>query len=586
MPGGKTPRRLRRVLALLGAAAIFLVALTGYQALKARDALQDVAVDFSEVAASLTSGDLAEARDGLERAQVRASEARENTHGAGWWLTSKIPGVGRNVTAVRTVAHVADRLAQEVLPEVVVAAETLEPRALRPSHGRIDLEPIESVAPLVVHSDAALHRQAERVDAIDLTGLAPAIAEPIDQMQVKLGEAAALSDRAARAVQLLPAMLGAEERRDYLLLFQNNAEARATGGIPGAFAVVTARNGRVELGRQGDASTIGRLETPPIPLTADEVELYGENLGRYPQNITFTPDFPRTAELARAMWNKASGRHVDGVISVDPVALSYLLRGTGPVRAPGGRELTADNAVRLLLSDVYAEIPDPAVQNRFFNKVAGSVFDAVAAGRGDPQAVLEGLAQGVAERRLLIWSSDPREQRILGPLKVSGALARTGTSRPRVGVYLNDGTGAKMSYYLRHHVRVTTTGCQDERQLLKTSVKLRSTAPDDTRALPDYVAESVAGAPRGVIRTTFYLYAPVRGYIREVSVDGTTVDVSRLQHEGRQVIRTTLDLRPGEHRRLDVAMVGGPGQLAEPLVRTTPGAFDPGVGEVDWEECA
>ncbi len=30
------------------------------------------------------------------------------------------------------------------------------------------------------------------------------------------------------------------------------------------------------------------------------------------------------------MYKARSGRSVDGVVSVDPVALSYLLNGTGP----------------------------------------------------------------------------------------------------------------------------------------------------------------------------------------------------------------------------------------------------------------
>ena len=38
-----------------------------------------------------------------------------------------------------------------------------------------------------------------------------------------------------------------------------------------------------------------------------------------------TPDFPSTAKLARKMWTSQYGGKVDGVISFDPVALSYLM---------------------------------------------------------------------------------------------------------------------------------------------------------------------------------------------------------------------------------------------------------------------
>ncbi len=69
------------------------------------------------------------------------------------------------------------------------------------------------------------------------------MANPVRRLQDQLTEAAGLTGTASRTVQLLPAMLGADSQRRYLLMFQNNAEVRATGGIPGAVAVVTADRG-------------------------------------------------------------------------------------------------------------------------------------------------------------------------------------------------------------------------------------------------------------------------------------------------------------------------------------------------------
>ena len=87
-------------------------------------------------------------------------------------------------------------------------------------------------------------------------------------------------------------MLGADGPRTYLMLFQNNAELRATGGIPGSFATITARNGKISLGRQGDAGTIGRFDAPPIPLTPDERALFGLNLGPLSPGRQLHPGLP------------------------------------------------------------------------------------------------------------------------------------------------------------------------------------------------------------------------------------------------------------------------------------------------------
>ena len=261
----------------------------------------------------------------------------------------------------------AQRLTVEVLPDVVATAGTLSPASMRPVDGRIDLAPIAASQPAVVRAASRLSVESERIQRIDPAPLAPQIAAPVQELQRRLADASDLADRASRAVRLLPPMLGGSGRRTYVFLFQNNAEVRATGGIPGAFATITADRGKLTLGRQDDARTIGDFRRPPTPLTAQERAVFGPGLGRFPQDVNFTPDFPRSAQLIAGMYHATSRRAVDGVVSVDPVALSYLLRGTGPVRA-GDRELTADNAVQLLLSQVYADIADPVAAERLLQR--------------------------------------------------------------------------------------------------------------------------------------------------------------------------------------------------------------------------
>jgi len=585
MARSRAASRIRWTLVVLGFVAVVLVAYTGYQAVRAKENLEQVADDFQTLSGQLTSGDQEAAGATLDQAQEHARTARDNTHGPGWWLTSRIPGVGKNIVAVRTVADVVDNLAQDVLPDVVRATATLKPENLRPVDGRVDLQPISDVAPQVVRADERLSDEAERVRGIDADGLAPQIARPVRLMQTKLAEATTLSDRASRAVRLLPPMLGAEGKRTYLLLFQNNAEVRSTGGIPGSFATVTADHGKVSFGETGDAATIGRFDKPPVQLTSDELQLFNANLGRFPQDVNFTPDFPRSAQLARAMWNARHGEQVDGVISTDPVALSYLLRGTGPVKLGGGRQLGAEDAVRVLLSDVYADIPDPSRQNPFFSAVAQKVFDAVASGQGQPKVVLDNLVKGATERRILVWSARPDEQKIIAPTHLSGALAHSRGDSPQVGVFLNNGGGSKLDYYLDYDVDVVSERCQADRQHMTVTLHLKSQVPKDTSDLPDYVAENVVGIPRGQIRTTLFVYAPVDGFFDGAKLDGEERELSRREHDGRTVVAQTVDLEPGQEHTLTWQMVGGKGQTEQPELRVTPGVHSDGVGSVSASAC-
>jgi hypothetical protein len=584
--GSRTPtHRLRWAILLIGAAVVVLVAYTGYQALSARRNLQRVAADFTTLAGQLTSGNQAGAQQTLADVQQHADAARGDTRGPGWWAATKLPGVGRDVVAVRTVADVSDELAGRVLPAVVRATAALRPDRLRPRNGRIDLAPISAVGPGVVRAADRLAQQSRRVGLIDTERLLGAVAAPVRQLQVRLRDATALSARASRAVRLLPPMLGADGPRTYLMYFANNAEVRSTGGLPGSFATVTARDGTVTLGNQGNAASVGRFSRPPVPLTADEQTLFGANMGVLPQDTNFTPDFPRTAELLAGMWNAGHRTQVDGVLATDPVALSYLLRGTGPVALPGGQQLTSRDAVSMLLNRVYASIADPVRQDDFFGAAARSVFTAVSSGQGQPRSVLENLVTAADQRRILLWSDRPKEQALLAPTRIGGSLRTRASAAPDVGVFLNNGGGSKLDYYLDDRVDVASDRCQAGRQHLTVTVHLRSQVPAEVAALAESITGPSVGMPRGTIRVTLYVYAPVGGYVAGATYDGDRRDLDQLSQDGRPLVSQTVDLEPGSRHTLTYAMVSGKGQRERTDLQVTPGARSDGIGSVGPSAC-
>ncbi|MGH3365922.1 MAG: DUF4012 domain-containing protein [Nocardioidaceae bacterium] len=569
----KRRRWLPLALLLVLVVAVVAVVFTVYQALQARAALSDAADSLQRVRAAVAENDTDAAQRALRDAQESTTEARDNTRGPVWWLAARSPGVGDDVSAVRTVAEVSDEVTHLVLPGLLEASRSLEPADLQPQDGRINVDAIEHVAPAVVEADRALTPGAERVAAIDSDALVDQIAGPVSDFQAQIAEVHTLTDRAAKAVRLLPPMLGSEGRRTYLVLFQNNAESRATGGIPGAVAVVTAVDGRIDLVQQGTAGDLGAYDEPVLPLTRDEREVYGPHLARIATGAAFTPDFRRTAELTREMWRRSSGQTVDGVLSADPVALSHLLEGTGPVPVPGGPRLTAGNTVEALLSDVYMQVSDPEQQNEIFAQAAHAVFDAVASGQGDPQAVLQGITQAAEERRLLAWSADEGEQALLSETALAGALPDQPTEAPAVGVFLNDGTGAKMGYYLDHEVTVEPVSCDsDGQQRLRTIVTLRSDAPPNARNFPVSVIGPGFGAKPGTVRVNLLLYAPFGGTVRSVAIDDEPLRSAELRHDGRPVAAQTIDIAPGQEQTVTFDVISGPGQTATPEVRTTPGS--------------
>ncbi len=390
----------------------------------------------------------------------------------------------------------------------------------------------------VAAGSAAFADADDRLRDEDSSGYVGRLKVRFDDLSEQVSEAAELLGGADTALRVLPEMLGQEGSRDYLLVFQNNAEIRATGGLSGSWARLRAEDGRLSMREQGNAVQFGKRATSILPLTADERRFYSSTLGTYFQGANLTQDFARAAELWAARWEEElGGPRLDGVIAIDPVAMSYLLRGTGEVTVEG-RRLTADNLVDELLNRTYVE-RTPEAQDEFFGAVARSFFDATTGGLASPQEFVSGLSRSAREGRLLVSSFDESVQAELRGSQVAGAGAvADDPARPQVDVTLNDATGSKMSYYLRYRTEVEAAGCLQGSQRLSGTMTLRqSISPRDARALSESVTgPGTFGTERGMQLVLVNLFAPVGGTIEQVNLDGRSLD--------SDLVVSTIDGRP------------------------------------------
>lgn len=554
-------------LLLLGA-----VASLGFDALRARDAAAAAKTEVRTLQSQVEVGDTAGASATLVGLQAHARTAYLRTHGPLWSAVAVVPWVGADVRAVQTVSSVVDNLAAHVLPSLMQATDLVDPASLAPVHGRVDLAPLVAAAPEVIGADDAVQVAARRLDAIDTGSLVAAVAGPVTELRSQVRDVAATTATAARAVRLIPSMLGADGPRDYLVLVQNNAEPRATGGIPGTVLHLRADHGAVTVVDQRAGATLAGLAKPVLALTPAEDALFGPLLGTDMRDVTFTPDFPRSAALARAIWLSRVGGSIDGVLSVDPGALAHVLGATGPVALPDGTRLTADDAVATLLNSVYVTIAKPAQQDQFFAAASAAVFGAVVSGQGKASAVLEALAQGAREGRVMLWSAHADEQARLTGTVLSGELRGVAGRSPVIGVYLNDGTEAKMGYYLDLAVTGTATAClPDGSQRVHLEVSLTSTAPADAAGLPPYLTGGHAVVPLGEVRTNVLVYAPAGGLIESSRVNSGAGAFAQIQ-DGLSVQGRTIDLKPGENTTVTLDILTGKGQTSGTAIRVTPTA--------------
>ena len=506
---------------------------------------------------------------------ARAASARAHT--PGWWLVERLPGVGDDARALTAVADSATEIGDAALPGLVDAVAGDLYRDLTPRAGRIDPQAVRELQPVVDRASTAFAEAQGLLEPVDRADLTSSVGRAFATFADQVEEVDRALASTRTAVRLLPTMLGAEKTRRYLLVFNNNAEVRATGGLPGALAVVQARDGRITLGRQAAGADIARFPAPVLPQTRTENELYGSQPAVYFLDTNFMPDYDRSAALMREMWRRKYGQALDGTISVDAVTLSYLLRATGPIDAAGVR-LTPENATAELLNGVYRRTADPVLQNSLFAEVTKRVFARVTSGVS-PTGLVTAAAQGVSEGRILLRSFHPEEQRELADTQISGMVDYRRSPTPRLGVYLQDATGSKMSYYLRRRITVRDVDCDDRgRQTYAVTGEFSSVAPANAAELGDTITGGGAyGTPPGQQLVLAKVYGPAGGTVGDFAFDGKPVEVGVLDVRGRPVASPALLLEPGQHTTVTWTVRTAAGQRNALQLTTTPG-LDPEPG--------
>lgn len=516
-----------------------------------------------------------------EQLRAHTSAARAATTDPLWTLASAAPWVGANFSAVSEVARSADDVATLGIAPLVKVFDSLDWDRLTPSSSETDLRPLQDAAPSVSAAAHAVRVSAARLGEIDAEQLLPEVARPLDEARKQLASVTGTLDAASSFSELAPQMMGAEEPRNYLLMIQNNAEARASGGIPGALAVLTLDRGKLRLAGQSSAAALGTM-SPTIEVDPEQQHIYSGRLGKFMQDVNLTPDFPTAATTAQAMWQRKTGQQVDGVISVDPVLLSYFLKSVGPiqVKSPellaitGGNlptELSERNVVKTLLSDVYAEIPRPQVQDIYFAGVAQEVFTSLSAGKADAKELIEGITRGTAEGRVLLWSASKDEQSVIGRYQLGGAISGPSVAPAQFGVYFNDGTGAKMDYYVKRTVQLVKECARDGYEQTTVRITSSNTAPADAAtSLPEYVTGGgIFGVPPGEVQTNITSYGPSQANMETAVIDGKKSEFAAYRHGDRPVGTVTVRLSPGQSSTVELTF-GKIVQHTEPKLVVTP----------------
>lgn len=492
-PASPRPRRgWRRAVAAVGliaAISFVLLTMTALVALEARRHLEAGRGALERGRSELVTGNSVNAGAAFTKAHGALSDAVGSTEGGIASVVRAVPVLGRELDVVNGVAAAGVELADAGVELSTALGELPDGLAsLAPSRGRIPLSTLESMTGILKRAERHAIAARDLVTATPSTLLFGPLADARFEVAHQIEDAATALHAGRLLLQGLPAFAGADRPSRYFLVAESPAELRGTGGIWGAWAILTVDGGRFSI------SAFDRIEIlpevgpwmvpPPNPDYRRNYDQYGG--AGFWRDMNMTPDFPSAARAAIATYKIVRGESLDGVISADPFALRSLLNVTGPEPVPGlGIQVSADNVVDFMTNRAYIVYAGSSNdRKRILGSVAGAAFSKFFATEGSQKARLRAILSAVDHGHLKVYSIDGFFQAGLVTAGVDGGL-HTPTGDDLLSVNVNSRSGSKIDFYAKRELSYDVTLGGEHQAVAKTEITIHNTAP--TVGIPGYV---------------------------------------------------------------------------------------------------
>lgn len=549
--------------------------------LKVPGEAQEAKADLTEAMGALQSGDLATARDSVASAREHADAAQDGAQGIGGDIWSRIPLLGTPVADARHLVQALDdgtavaELGVDLYPAVAGRRATLF------RDGQVDEDTLTRFVADAREAGTHLRSARDELDAISAS--TPVIGDTIaanrDAAAAQVVPVADAYDRLDPMLAELPALLGFEGRRSYLVALLNPAELRYSGGAALSFAPMTFDQGALEVG-----ATVSPAQDPRFQRQFLWRKVVGNNFHRGRNRIansTFAPSWSTSgAELVRA-WQRGGGGEQDGVIAVDVVTLDRLLALSGDVTVPGFGRLSGGELVETLVGSYDDFYPDATAQDEY-NDALVPVFQESLFGGGDYVAKGRVLGEAAAGRHFATYFRDPEVQEGFAAVGLSGDLADT------PGDYLFVGSqntnGSKVDYYQRRTLELDVDLAADGSATNRLDVTVDNATPPYVDPLG---VDSRVGYFTRWAGMALAAFLPASAEVDAVAVQGEPVEVKVRGHYQHSFLAEPLTLEPGatgtlsvDYRVPDAASVADSGALVYRLAVDPQGTVNPAAVRV------
>ena len=175
----------------------------------------------------------------------------------------------------------------------------------------------------------------------------------------------------------LPDLLGVDERKRYLVLFQNEGEIRSTGGWLTSYGIIGIEGGQIRelfvddiYNADGTLKVQNKRFTPPRSMSnALEITDWPFSL------VNWYPDLSDTlTEAEPFIYELGKGSSLEGVITIDVSFIEELLERWGGIEVPGETELVTSENLNSKIFQMHEEfVPGSTQKTTFLANLANEI---------------------------------------------------------------------------------------------------------------------------------------------------------------------------------------------------------------------
>jgi len=500
LPGVRTPRSvyLRRRVLLVAALVVFtLLAVGAWLGWGLRSAAKEIQTDASAAQGSITTvktdleaGDYASAMAAASAAKTQVASADVASRALPVRVAGMLPVVGSAVDDLRNLIGAATDLADTSSRVAQVYGAATGKAASGPklfAGGRVNFHVLSETSAAVTaaiaeigHAQGLLHQ---------VQGTLPgthAMADARDKALAQIAPLTGTLTTMSTVLDRMPAALGQGGHKSYLLVTLNPAELYPGGGAALSAALVTFTNGVLSIPIKGSVS--GKLFPNNPKVAWDHVA--GPPYYRTRSKAAFAysdlhPDFTVSAVEMERSWVANGENPVDGVIALDPTALSAALRVSGPIQSPAYGQVNADNLVQKLLVDAYVNFSGSQdLRHQLNEQLMTTVFDRLKAGSG-ALSLAKALASTAPGRHFRVYVNDPGLQQVVATSGLAGEFP----SNPGdlLAVFSQNQNGSKVDIFQQRTVTRDVTVHADGSAFVTTTLRATNSVPLSDRRSIDLV---------------------------------------------------------------------------------------------------